>query len=114
EGGVGNTFRLLRNVMGLWLVQGIRRGLERPGSAADYAELTRAAAAAPPFAAVIDPDAAPFFRADDMAQAIRDFCISAGPPPAKGASWPRDPPRHKGSCRRPTRAGKTRTAASRR
>jgi rhamnulokinase len=84
EGGVGNTFRLLRNVMGLWLVQGIRRGLERPGSAADYAELTRAAAAAPPFAAVIDPDAAPFFRADDMAQAIRDFCVATDQPPPDG------------------------------
>src|SRR5918911_2767367 len=48
EGGVAGTFRLLRNVVGLWLGQGIRRGLEREGSSVDYAELTQAAAQAPP------------------------------------------------------------------
>ncbi len=84
EGGVGGTFRLLRNVMGLWLVQGIRRGLERRGDTANYSELTRAAAEAPPLTAVIDPDAPPFLRADDMAQTIRDFCISSGQPPPDG------------------------------
>ena len=80
EGGVAGTFRLLRNVMGLWLVQGIRRGLERQGSPLDYAELTQAAAAAPPLQAVIDPDAPAFLRADDMAQAIRDLCATTGQP----------------------------------
>ena len=80
EGGVGGTFRLLRNVMGLWLVQGIRRGLERQGSPLDYTELTQAAAEAPPLQVVIDPDAPPFLRADDMAQAIRDFCVATGQP----------------------------------
>jgi rhamnulokinase len=81
EGGVGSTFRLLRNVMGLWLVQGIRRGLERQGFAADYAELTHAAAAAPAFQAIIDPDAPPFLRADDMAQTIHEFCVATGQAP---------------------------------
>jgi rhamnulokinase len=80
EGGVAGTFRLLRNVMGLWLVQGIRRGLERQGSAADYAQLTQAAGAAPPLQAVIDPDAPAFLRADDMAEAIRDVCAATGQP----------------------------------
>jgi rhamnulokinase len=87
EGGVASTFRLLRNVTGLWLVQGIRRGLERQGHAADYDVLTQAAAAAPPLQAVIDPDAPPFLRALDMARAIRDFCAATGQaaPGAPGA-----------------------------
>jgi rhamnulokinase len=78
EGGVCGTYRLLRNVMGLWLVQGIRRGLERDGSSVDYAQLTQAALAAPPLQAVIDPDAPDFLRADDMAQVVRDYCAKTG------------------------------------
>jgi rhamnulokinase len=74
EGGVARTFRLLRNVMGLWLVQGIRRSVERMGSTVDYAELTAQATAATPLQAVIDPDAPEFLRAHDMANAIRAFC----------------------------------------
>jgi rhamnulokinase len=61
-------------------VQGVRRALERQGSAWDYAALTRAAAESPPFLAVIDPDAPAFLRADDMAQTIRDFCVANGQP----------------------------------
>lgn len=77
EGGVAGTFRLLRNVMGLWLVQGIRRSL---GSSTSYEELTHAAAEASRFQAVIDPDAPVFLRADDMRRAIREFCIAHGQP----------------------------------
>jgi rhamnulokinase len=78
EGGVAGTFRLLRNVTGLWLVQGIRRGLERHGRLPGYAELTAAAAAAPPLQALVDPDATEFMRADDMGQALRDYCRATG------------------------------------
>ena len=80
EGGVAGTFRLLRSVMGLWLVQGVRRGLEREGGSPTYADLTRAAAEAPPLQSMIDPDAPAFLRADDMAQTIRDFCVAHGQP----------------------------------
>ena len=31
EGGIGGTYRLLRNIMGLWLVEGCRRAWERQG-----------------------------------------------------------------------------------
>jgi rhamnulokinase len=80
EGGVAGTFRLLRNVMGLWLVQGLRRGLERQGVSTSYEELTHAAVASRPLQSVIDPDAPAFLRADDMAQTIRDFCVANGQP----------------------------------
>jgi rhamnulokinase len=74
EGGVAGTFRLLRNVMGLWLVQGIRRSL---APSASYEDLTRAAAEAPPLQAIVDPDAPAFLRPDDMAQSIREFCTAS-------------------------------------
>ena len=69
EGGVYGTFRLLRNVTGLWLVQGCRRrwGLEGPEA---YSQLTAAAAAAEPLAALLDPDDPAFFNPPDMVAAI--------------------------------------------
>src|SRR5262249_45732367 len=81
EGGVAGTFRLLRNVMGLWLVQGIRTSLERSGRPLDYAELTGLASASPPLQAAIDPDPPEFLRPGDVRQAIRDFCRATGQSP---------------------------------
>lgn len=86
EGGVAGTFRLLRNVTGLWLVQGIRRALERDGAAPDYAELTMHAESAVPFQAILDPDAPAFLRADDIPSAIRDFCTATGQAPPESPS----------------------------
>ena len=42
ERGFGGTTRLLKNVMGLWLIQECRRAWLRDGDAPDYAELARA------------------------------------------------------------------------
>src|SRR5207245_2407669 len=36
EGGVGGTIRLLKNIMGLWLVQECRRAWERAGRSHSY------------------------------------------------------------------------------
>ena len=49
EGGVAGTFRVLRNIMGLWLVQECRRTWQKEGKDYSYAELTDLAAAAEPF-----------------------------------------------------------------
>jgi rhamnulokinase len=80
EGGVDGTYRLLKNVMGLWLVQECRRSFARAGAAADYAGLTCQAAAAPAFRSLIDPDHADFLKPDDMPAAIRAFCANTGQP----------------------------------
>ncbi|MCC6173927.1 MAG: rhamnulokinase [Chloroflexi bacterium] len=85
EGGVGGRFCLLRNVTGLWLVQGIRRSLGAGGSAPSYAELTEWASAAPAFAALLDPDAPDFVRPADMAAAIAAYCRRTGQPPPEDA-----------------------------
>ena len=59
EGGVAGTFRFLKNVAGLWLVQECRRVWAQQGEECSYDELTRMAEAAPPFPALIDPDDPP-------------------------------------------------------
>jgi rhamnulokinase len=81
EGGVDGTFRLLRNVMGLWLLQECRRAWSRQSHAPDYAELVDLAARARPFAAVIDPDDQRFLRSGDMPALIRAFCEETGQTP---------------------------------
>jgi rhamnulokinase len=83
EGGVGGTFRLLRNVMGLWLVQGLRASA---GAEYSYEQLTEAAAEAAPAPAWIDPDAPDFLHPDDMSRALRRACLASGqtPPPDVG------------------------------
>jgi rhamnulokinase len=69
EGGVFGTWRLSKNIMGLWLVQECHREWNM-----SYDELTRLAAEATPFLAVIDPDDASFFHPGDMPKKIRAFC----------------------------------------
>ncbi|MFG0332190.1 MAG: rhamnulokinase family protein [Maioricimonas sp. JB049] len=80
EGGIDGTYRLLKNVMGLWLVQESRRSFERAGRSYDYEELTRIASEAKPFAALIDPNDPSFLSPTDMVEAIQDWCRSHGQP----------------------------------
>ncbi|NMB26030.1 MAG: rhamnulokinase [Firmicutes bacterium] len=74
EGGVCGTYRFLKNIMGLWLVQQCRRSFERDGNIYDYDQLTALASKARPLRMLIDPDAEDFLNPPDMPTAIRDFC----------------------------------------
>jgi len=77
EGGVNGTFRVLKNVTGLWLLQECRRAwaAEKQYS---YEELAKAAASADPFSAVINPDHKDFLNPADMPEAICRYCRSTG------------------------------------
>jgi len=87
EGGVCGTFRFLKNIMGLWLVQECRRAWEKDGQSFSYAELTEMAEKAKPFVSIVEPDYEPFMGIGDMPGMIADFCRKTGQPvPAeKGA-----------------------------
>lgn len=74
EGGVFGTWRLSKNITGLWLVQECRRTWQAQGADLSYDEITRLAAEAQPFLAVIDPDDELFFHPGDMPARIREFC----------------------------------------
>lgn len=78
EGGVQGTWRLSKNVMGLWLVQECKRTWEKIGEGLSYEEITRLASAAKPFLAVIDPDDDSFFHPGDMPGRIQEFCRRSG------------------------------------
>ena len=66
EGGVAGTTRLLKNIMGLWLVQECRRTWARLGRDYSYDELIARARQAPPFATLVDPDDPSFLAPGDM------------------------------------------------
>ena len=74
EGGVNGTTRLLKNVMGLWMLQGCRQWWARQGHSYDYRELMEMASLEPAFAQFVDPDDESFLRATNMPQAIAEFC----------------------------------------
>lgn len=80
EGGVDGTYRLLKNVMGLWLVQECRRSFERRGNALDYSTLTKLASDAAPFRSLVDPNDSTFLSPGDMATALQDYCRSRRQP----------------------------------
>jgi rhamnulokinase len=87
EGGVGGTFRFSKNIMGLWLVQESRRTWARQGEDLSYDDLTRMAAEAEPFRAVIEPDYGEFLKPGDMPARIRAYCRMTNQPvpESKGA-----------------------------
>ncbi len=87
EGGVAGTTRLLKNIMGLWLVQECRRTWARAGNELSYEELTARAEAATPFAALVDPDDATFLAPGNMPARLSAFCTRTGqtPPADEGA-----------------------------
>ena len=80
EGGIDGTYRLLKNIMGLWLVQECRRAWERQGHTWDYTKLTQAAAQAKPFHSIVDPDSSAFLNPPSMPEAIQAWCREHGEP----------------------------------
>lgn len=78
EGGLEGTYRLLKNVTGLWLVEGCRRVWERDGSWPGYDAMAGQTLAAQPFLAFIDPNDQRFLNPPDMPAAVVTFCRDSG------------------------------------
>jgi rhamnulokinase len=81
EGGVFDTIRFLKNIMGLWLVQRCRAAF---GDETDYAALTQMASRSPAFVSLIDPNRDAFMNPPSMTDAIADFCKKTGQPVPNG------------------------------
>jgi len=81
EGGAGGTFRLLKNVIGLWLLHECRRTWAHDSQAFEYAELVALAEAAPARRAFVDPNDPVFLPPGDMPRRIREACARTGQEP---------------------------------
>jgi rhamnulokinase len=87
EGSADGEIRLLKNIMGMWLLQECRREWARAGEDYSYDDLTRMAAAAPAFGPLIVTGDPSFLPHGDMVARIQSFCQKTGqePPQEKGS-----------------------------
>jgi rhamnulokinase len=74
EGGVQGTTRLLKNVMGLWLLQQCHHAWAAQEQNHKPSELLQRAAQETPFLSLVDPDHESFLRPANMLHAIDAFC----------------------------------------
>jgi len=78
EGGVAGTFRLLRNVTGLWVLHECRRVWALEGRRLSFGQLLAQAEEAPALRSFIDPDDPAFAEPGDMPARVRAFCAHTG------------------------------------
>ena len=78
EGGAEGTFRFLKNIIGLWIIQECRRSWMKREGYLKYDDIEEQARLASPFSALIDPDYAGFYNPLDMPAAIDTFCRQTG------------------------------------
>jgi len=80
EGGVAGTYRLLKNIAGLWLLQACRRQWAGSGAVPAYEDLVSAASTATPFRTLIDVDDPAFLSPSDMPAEIAAYARRTGQP----------------------------------
>ena len=84
EGGVCGTTRLLKNVMGLWMLQRCRQlWSTQAGYSYEHSELMELATREESFCCLVDPDHESFLRTADMPAAIDQFCSRTHQPAPK-------------------------------
>jgi rhamnulokinase len=77
EGGVEGTTRLLKNIMGMWLIQECRR-IWASEYEYSWPEMVELAKSAEPFLFVVNPDDPCFLNPGNMPESIRRFCEETG------------------------------------
>lgn len=80
EIGYGGSIRLLKNIIGLWLVQECRREWARQGKEYDYLTLIEMAKASPEFVSLINPSDPRFIAPDNMPEKIASYCKETNQP----------------------------------
>ena len=74
EGGYDLRYRYLKNIMGLWMIQSVKRELEEKGEKYTFDELCDMAIAEEGFPSRLDVDSTIFLAPDSMIEAIKDYC----------------------------------------
>jgi rhamnulokinase len=73
EGGVEGTTRLLKNIMGMWLIQECKRIWDEK-EILDWPEIVELSNQAEPFKCLINPDDSMFLNPGNMPEAVQEFC----------------------------------------
>ena len=77
EGGAFDTYRVLKNIMGLWLIQEVQRLYDNKYN---FSELVMLAKEAEPFKCLINPNASRFLNPENMILEIQNYCRETGQP----------------------------------
>lgn len=75
EGGIDYRFRFLKNIMGLWMIQEVKRNYGNQYSFTDFVELAKGASA---FQSKVNVNDDRFLKPDNMVNEIRRFCHQTG------------------------------------
>ncbi len=79
EGGYNGTYRYLKNIMGLWMIQSVRRELgQRTGTRPSFPELIAAAKASTDFPGLVDADDPRFLAPGSMIDEVTAACAETG------------------------------------
>ena len=80
EGGYQYRYRYLKNIMGLWMIQNLRREMAENGQLPGFGELSRLAREAADFPGRVDVDDPVFMAPESMSAAVRAYCERTGQP----------------------------------
>jgi rhamnulokinase len=71
EGGIDYRYRFLKNIMGLWMIQEVKRNYNNKYSFSDFVEL---AEKAPYFTSIVDVNDDRFLKPENMVEEMRMYC----------------------------------------
>lgn len=74
EGTVDGKIRLLKNIMGMWILQQCAAQWKKQGLTLSWDEIVAEAEKAPPFRSFINLEEPEFYCAGDMVSRIQDYC----------------------------------------
>lgn len=80
ELGLNHSVRLLKNIIGLWIVQELKREWDAAGQSLSYSEMVDLAEVAEPFRSLINPNDSRFVTPGGMSKRIVDFCKETDQP----------------------------------
>ncbi|NOV04531.1 rhamnulokinase [Paenibacillus sp. LMG 31457] len=78
EGGAEHKIRMLKNIMGLWLLQECKRQWELEGESLSYAQMQEMAKAEPGLQSYVDAQDPVFLAPGNMPERIRRYCAQTG------------------------------------
>jgi rhamnulokinase len=78
EGGAEQKIRMLKNIMGLWLLQACKRQWELEGESLSFAQMQEIARNEPGLGSYIDSQDPVFLAPGNMPERIRQYCVQTG------------------------------------
>lgn len=74
EGGYGYRFRYLKNIMGLWMIQSVRKEWKEAGECYSFEEICNNASKET-ISSIVDCNDDSFLAPDSMVQAVQEYCV---------------------------------------